>query len=587
MLTAVTLRSTRASSAPPGPLVLTAVGVVWLAAFGFAALSARESEYLRAPGVRFMLAAWVISTYVGAGLIAWRRRPDSNLGPLMIAAGGGTFLATLGWSNNDLLRTTGQALELLPAILFLHVYLAFPTGRLHGQVERGVVLGAYVTGIGFGLARMLTGGLEPGSVMALTRAPELADVLLRLQLVSSAVLSLAGIAVLGVRRSRTGRSLRRSLSLLIDSFSLALLLIAALAIQQAIGSSRFEIIRPITFVAVGLAPLAFLTGLLRARLARSAVGDLVVELRSDPSPNDLQQALSRALRDPSLELAYWLTEFESYADLNGRPVEMPAPGGSRRTTLIKDQYGARVAALIHNPALDDEPELLAAVSAAAGFALDNARLHAELRARVAEVRGSRARVIAAGHEERRRLERNLHDGAQQRLVALSLDLSLLQAQVTDGAASRRLGQARQEIATSLDELREIARGIHPAVLSGHGLAVALDQLVARAPVPVRLRVDLHGRLSEPLEVAAFYVISESLANIGKHACATSASVEVSRGEDKVVIEVVDDGVGGADTELGTGLRGLADRVESLDGLLRIWSPCGGGTRVMAEFPCVP
>ena len=586
-MTAVTIRSTSASPAPPGSLVLIAVGLAWCAAVGFAALSARESEYLRTPGVRFVLAAWVISTYVVAGVIAWRRRPDSNLGPLMIAAGGGTFIATLGWANHDLLRTTGQALELLPPILFLHVYLAFPSGRLHGRVERGVVLGAYVTGIGFGVARMLSGGLEPGSVMALTSAPDLADVLLRLQLVSSAALSLAGIAVLGARRRRRGRALRRSLSLLIDSFSLALLMIAALAVQQLIGSSRFEVLGPLTFVVVGLAPLAFLIGLLHARLARSAVGDLFAELRSNPSPNDLQAALSRALRDPSLELAFWLPEFDSYADLNGRPVEVPAPGRSRRTTLINDKDGARVAALVHDPALEDEPELLAAVSAAAGFALDNARLQAELRARVAEVRGSRARVIAAGDEERRRLERNLHDGAQQRLVALSLDLSLLQAQVIDCAASRGLGQARQEIATSLDELREIARGIHPAVLSGHGLVVALDQLAARAPVPVRLSVDLHARLPEPVEVAAFYVISESLANIGKHACATSASVEVSQDEDQVVIQVVDDGVGGADTELGTGLRGLADRVEALDGLLRIWSPCGGGTRVRAELPCAP
>ena len=417
--------------------------------------------------------------------------------------------------------------------------------------------------------------------------PTWPTLLLRLQLVSSAALSLAGIAVLAARRRRRGRALRRSLSLLIDSFSLALLMIAALAVQQLIGSSRFEALGPLTFVVVGLAPLAFLMGLLHARLSRSAVGDLFAELRSDPSPNDLQHALSRALRDPSLELAFWLPEFDSYADLDGTPVELPTAGGSRRTTLIKDKDGARVAALVHDPALEDEPELLAAVSAAAGFALDNARLHAELRARVAEVRGSRARVIAAGDEERRRLERNLHDGAQQRLVALSLDLSLLQAQVTDRAASRGLGQARQEIATSLDELREIARGIHPAVLSGHGLVVALDQLAARAPVPVRLSVDLPRRLPEPLEVAAFYVISESLANIGKHAKATSASVEVSQDEDQVVIQVVDDGVGGADTELGTGLRGLADRVEALDGLLRIWSPCGGGTRVRAELPCAP
>ena len=151
--------------------------------------------------------------------------------------------------------------------------------------------------------------------------------------------------------------------------------------------------------------------------------------------------------------------------------------------------------------------------------------------------------------------------------------------------SRRLDRARREIATSLEELRDVARGLHPAVVSGHGLEVALEQLVARGPVPVRLRVDVGRRLPERLEVAAFYLVSESLANIGKHAHATSATVDVSRSDDVVVIEVVDDGVGGADTELGTGLRGLADRVEALEGLLRIWSPSGRGTRVRAEIPC--
>ena len=247
-----------------------------------------------------------------------------------------------------------------------------------------------------------------------------------------------------------------------------------------------------------------------------------------------------------------------------------------------------MAVLLHDPALEDESELLSAVTAAAGLGLENGRLHAELRAHVVELSASRARIIDVGQKERQRLERNLHDGAQQRLIALSLELSLLEQELGDGdGAGKRLARAREEIATSLGELREVARGIHPAVVSGHGLAVALEQLTARAPIPVRLRIVVDERLPEPVEVAAYYLVSESLANVAKHAGASSATVEVSRSDGHVVVEIVDDGVGGADSERGSGLRGLADRVESLDGRLRVWSPAGGGTRLRAEIPCAP
>jgi signal transduction histidine kinase len=171
-------------------------------------------------------------------------------------------------------------------------------------------------------------------------------------------------------------------------------------------------------------------------------------------------------------------------------------------------------------------------------------------------------------------------------VALSLELTMLKKLLDDDPeASSRIEHARSEIATSLQELRDIARGLHPAVVSGHGLEVALESLAARAPVPVRLNVDLEDRLPEPLEVAAYYLVSESLANIGKHAQATSATIDVTRRNGEVVVEIVDDGIGGADTERGSGMRGLADRVEALDGRLRVWTPRGQGTRVRAEMPC--
>ena len=536
--------------------------------------------------IAFLLNAITVG-YVLCGVVAWWRRPDSSFGLLMIAVGFANFLSTLSWTTIPLTFTIGQALDLLPPVLFLHAFLAFPSGRLHGRFERALVATAYVAAIGLQLVRMMCGDFGPLNLLALAPDAGVAEAATRLQSVVIGIACLVGVGLLVERRRRSGRPLRRSLSLLVDSFALGLVMIATLFLSQAIGHPAVREIRWVALATLVLAPIAFLVGLLHQRLASSAVGELVVELQADPAPVDLRDAFAHALRDPSLTLAYWLPEFDSYVDLDGQPVELLGQSADRATTLIDDRTGTRVAALIHDPALLDEPELLGGVAAAAGIALENARLHADLRARLDELRGSRARVFEAGRKERQRLERNLHDGAQQRLIALSLELGMLETQLDDPGASRGLDQARREIAVSLEELREIARGIHPAVVSGHGLEVALEQLAARAPVPVRLTVDVEGRLPEPLEVAAYYLVSESLANLGKYALASSASIVVSQHSGQVLVEVTDDGIGGADTEQGTGLRGLADRIEALDGRLRIWSPNGGGTRVRAEIPCAP
>jgi signal transduction histidine kinase len=435
---------------------LLVIALAGCAAAAFSVVSALSSDYLSEPGVRAAFAVWVILSYIFAGLIAWWHRPENRFGPLMIAAGFGTFLSLLGWSNVDVLHTIGQTLNFLPPILFLHVFLAFPSGRLERSAERVIVAAAYVTGIGLGFVRMLLGGFGPDSVFNLTTAPEAADVLERIQLVTSGALALAGIGVLVARRRR-GRPLRRWVALLTDSFAVGLLMIAVLALRAAVGAPGYVTIQRLTYFIVGLAPFAFLIGLLHTRLARSDVADLFVELRADPAPADLRDALARALRDPSLRLAYWLPEFGSWTDLDGRPVELPR-GGQRTTTLI-DRDGAHVAALVHDASLDDEPELLNAVTAAAGIALENGRLHAELKARLEELRGSRARIVEAGQKERQRLERDLHDGAQQRLIASSLELGLLEERFDGDAEARtRLSRVREEIVTSLEELRAVAAG---------------------------------------------------------------------------------------------------------------------------------
>jgi signal transduction histidine kinase len=493
----------------------------------------------------------------------------------MVAAGFAPALSRLAEADTQALQTIGEGLLLLPPVMFIHVFLAYPDGRVEGRFGAALVAGGYAAVLGVSLVR---------GMLALEGLDVAADAVQAAQRAAVVVFALAALAALVGRRRSSGRPLRVSRELLVASFVLALIGLAIGIAMKAVGAPGTGVMRWVAFGLVGVAPILLLVGHLRARLARSAVGDVFVELRGDPGPAELQDALSRALGDPSLRLVYWLPEFGTYADPEGRAVELPEAGADEVATSI-ERDGVRVAALLHDPALAEEPELLDAATAAAAIAVDNAQLHVELRARLEELRGSRARILEATDEERRRLERDLHDGAQQRLVALSLELSLLEQEAGgDEQAKARLAAARREVAASLDELRAIARGIHPAVVSGHGLDVALEQLAARAGVPVHLAISV-GRLPEPVEVAAYYLVSESLANVDKHARASSAAVDVERVDGRLVVEVVDDGVGGVDTELGSGLRGLADRVEALGGRLRIWSPKGAGTRVRAEIPC--
>jgi len=533
---------------------------------------------------KLLLYQWMSTPYIVAGLVAWWRRPESRLGPLMIAGGLLTALSGLQASSPAVLYTLGSALDILPAALFLHVFLAFPDGRLHSRFERVLVTTTYLLALGLQVLRMSIGAFD--NSLQVSSSPDAALALFRIELLSVSAALVTGTVVLVLRRRRAGRPRRRSLALVIDLFALGLLLAAglfAIAVLEWPSYEVFVAFQRATWIVVGLAPIVFLFGLLDARLARSAVGDLMIDLRGGMQPTELQDALARTLRDPSLTLAYWLPDFGAYVDLDGRPVAVPS--GDGRATKTIEREGARIGALLYDPALDDEPELLDAVGAAAGIALENARLQAELAARLEEVKGSRARVIEAGQNERKRLERDLHDGAQQRLVALALQLRLLEKQLGDqpGAAAG-IAQAQREVSLSLEELRDLAHGLHPAVLTAHGLAVALEQVAARAPVPVQLDVALDERPPEAVEVAAYFVVTESLANVAKHARATSASVVVRRAGRTVTVEIADDGVGGVDAE-GSGLRGLADRVESLGGTLRVWSPEGSGTRVRTELPC--
>ena len=576
------LARARALGAPPGAVLLVALGLATVAASAAAVALAYSGQEVYQRELRLVLLGWTTVPFIGAGMIAWRRRPDSRFGPLLVAAGLVTPVSTLQWSDQPVLNTIGQLSDLLLPAVWLHVFLAYPTGRVTGT-RRLIVVAGYVAALVLQVLVLTLGGFDERHLLTVVSRPDLAESVQNVQLLALAGLCLVGVVALVHRARSAVPAARRPAALLVDSFGAGLLMVAALLVAGAFQLPGFEILRLATFAVIGLAPVAFLLGLLDARLARSGVADMVVRLTSEPAP-DLRELIARALRDDSLAVAYWLPEYGSWAGADGEPVTLPGPADVRGVTVI-EQRGEPVAALLYHPSLREEPELVAAVSAAAAISLENGRLQAELRARLQDLHGSRARLLAAAQEERRRLERDLHDGAQQRLIALSLELGLLQSSLDgDPDAGRRLEHARREVTVSMQELRDIARGLHPAVVSGHGLAVALESIAARTAMPLELRVDGLPRLPEPVEVAAYYVVCESLANTGKHAGARSAVVDVRLAGGMLVVEVSDDGVGGADPGRGSGLRGLADRVEALDGRLRVGTAPGGGTCVRAEIP---
>ena len=302
-----------------------------------------------------------------------------------------------------------------------------------------------------------------------------------------------------------------------------------------------------------------------------------------PEGGPVRELLAERLGDRSLNIAYWLPEREIFVDDAGRPVTMPDPGSGRAWTAV-DRGGVRLAAIVHDAELDATPELVTAAASAAALAIDNERLKAELRARVEELRVSRLRIVEAADDARRRIERDLHDGAQQQLVSLALDLRMLKARLADSGLASTVDQIGEKLAVALAELREFARGIHPAFLSERGVGAAVEALVARAPLDVEAVVELDERLPAPVEAATYFVVAEGLTNVVRYAETRNAGVHVSRSGGEVVVIVADDGKGGATIEGGTGLRGLMDRLAVLDGRLEVTSPPGGGTRLEAHIP---
>jgi signal transduction histidine kinase len=523
-------------------------------------------------------------SFAACGLIAWRRRPDSRSGPLMTATGF-AFLASplLAQIEAGAAQTAAIVFSDLWAIPFSALMLTFLTGgRLVSTIDRWAVASFVLPLIALQVVWLLF--LEQdGNVLLAFPDEQIASAVDKAQRALSGV-ACASVIVLIALQWRAASPPRRRALLPSVAGAFALALFAALVTNDLVSGSRSDVLLWAAITSLVTVPLAFLAGLLRSRLARGGLADLFRELRAMRGPA-LQGALARTLGDPDLVVAYRVPGRDGYVRADGDAVEMPRAGDHRRIVPV-EHNGREIAALVYDASLDDDPELVEAVSAAAAIALENEHLHAEAQARVAELRASRERLVAAGDAERRRLERDLHDGAQQRLVAISMQLRFLQSRIREdpSTAEELATAASNELALSLDELRELARGIHPAVLD-HGLEAALESLAARSPVRATVSYEADGRLPAPVELAAYFVASEALANIAKYAQATSAAIRVRRDGSRAVIAVADDGIGGADASAGSGLRGLADRVEALEGRLHVVSPPGAGTVVTAELPC--
>jgi PAS domain S-box-containing protein len=679
--------------------------------FGPAALSAGAiavaltltSDHEEHPAEATALLLFVSASFVLAGLIGWSRRPQNRTGMLMVAVGFGVLVGSLAEANYSVPYTLGAIFGSMFIAVFVHLLLAYPSGELTSRLSRRLVAAGYATAFLAPLVEMMFPERHtckphacPDNFVLVSRdhAANIAQTAVFTTIV--VVLFASAFALLVGRWRRATPTSRRSLRLVYLSGGLSILLLAIgflVTPFSGIGSTIVTVALIATFTAV---PFLFLGGILGTTIARGAgVSAIFGAIPERASPGEVQEGLREALRDRTAEVAYWYEEGGHYVDVEGNRFDLPPD--TRRRVVTKLEYAdSPVAAIVHDAALLQEPELLDAIAGAARIALERDKLLVEVRARAEryrallqampdlmfrisrdgryisysapnerdllvkdvvgktlwdrlpaeladrvleagrtvldhgepgvieyqldfegaarhyegrfaasgkdeflmivreitdrkrqqeEVEASRARIVAAADDARQKLERNLHDGAQQRLVSLSLSLRLVEGQLRKdpAAAEEMLQRSREELAQALEELRELARGIHPAVLTDRGLEAALEALAARAPLPVEIEGP-KGDLPPPVEAAAYYVVSEALANVTKYAQASLVKVTVDQTNGCALVEVADDGVGGADPSRGSGLRGLSDRLASLSGKLEVESPPGAGTRVRAEIP---
>jgi signal transduction histidine kinase len=563
----------------------------------------RTSTYAGATGWALAVELAAGSALVAAGFALSQSGRGRGVGPLVLAAGFVWFAPDwIGWEGGPaLVRSLGMVAAGLAIPLLVHAALAFPQGRLASRAERALVAAVYVEAAVIAVGRALF--RDPFAVVGcwdnctvnsflIRSEPRLARALDWVDLRFAIALAAVFAALVAWRlTTATSSALGRLAPVL-----------AAAAALLAFGAGRavdllrepIEDPRAASFAALfvgrsaAAAALAVALGwaLVRTRRTRRAVERLAVELAELPRPGALEAALGVAAGDPSLRISYRLRGDDRYVDHDGRAVDRPSPSGTRTVTpILRD--GRPVALVEHDPTVLDGG-FQGQIGSAARLAVENERLQSEALAQLLELRASRARIVAAGDEVRRRLERDLHDGAQQRLVALSFALRIARAKLgpePDPRVAEPLERAERSLADALAAVRAVANGLFPATLASSGLATAVEELAELAPITIDLVAVPDRRLPTEVEAAAYGVIREAVENAALHSRANAVAISASYSADAVHVEARDDGIGGADPARGLGLLDVADRVGALGGRLTILSPVGAGTRVEAEIPC--
>jgi signal transduction histidine kinase len=577
-----------------GRLVRLAAGLAALAAaLGSLAIAIGPGRNTTYAGNSTLAATLSVGAGVGlilAGLVTSFFGSGGRTGDLAVLAGMVWFAPVwVGWNNGPpLLRSLGMLVALFTLPLFIHLILAAPNGRLRGTAARALVLTVYLeTGlvaVGLGLVR--DPFFDPNcwanctdNVFLLRSLPGLARGIESAHRWFTAVAAIALVIVIAWRLLTDSGPARRALL----PFALPAALLAGAVISHAVVLQQTSVEEPSQLALQGFfivectAVLLLAAGLvwatIRMRLQRRAVAQITANLGQAPPPGSLQAALAQAVNDPELRIAYWLPDSQRYVDGEGRPVAEPTVRPGRTVTpLVRE--GRKIAVVSHTAAV---PDLERAIGAAVRLALENERLQAEMLAHLDQLRASRIRIVETGDAERRQLERDLHDGAQQRLLALSYDLRLARAQTQaddDAPTGSLLTEATGEAQAALSELRALAHGIYPVILAEAGLAPAVATLAETAALPVEILDLVEGRFAPAVETVAYLLVAEGIDDAA-HRDAGHVTVDIVQNGEWLMVTVEDDGINRTSE-----LVQLADRVGALDGRLMV-EP----TRLRAELPC--
>ena len=568
-----------------------------------AGVAAAHSPYLQHSAVHGVLYGVLIAAMTTVACVALHRGIERRLWLVLLtlALYSTTTLDTLAAPGLDAVGQIAWAAVLVVAV---YILLSFPEGRLPDRVARGVVAATAAGAVLVWGALLATAerlpefmpsaschaGCPRNPVRILGAGATVGDAL-AVASWSLTAGALIAVAVALTFRMRTAPAIgRRTTSPILLAVLAVAGTFAAAAVARAGGAApaTLERLGWLSTATTLTIPCAFLAGMLGARVfAGGALERLVARLTAGTRDLDARCVLADALGDPSLTVAFWRPQRSEYVDAGGQPVQPPAGATGRSTTIVR-QDGDPLAMIVHDAALDAEPGLVGAAGGAALMMLENARLEADLRASVADLRASRARLASAADAGRREIERNLHDGAQQRLVALRMRLADAEAQVvSDDELRRSLGELGADTEATIDELRSLAHGVYPAVLIDHGLASALTSVAVRAPMAVHVGVGLEGRLAPEIEAAIYFCCLEAIQNAAKHAgTGATVTVSVQAHPGRVAFEIRDDGIGFDvdDVHGGHGLTNLHDRVAAVGGDVHIASGHGAGTTVSGDVP---